>query len=395
MNRKPLRLWPGVVAVVLLLLAKYGLKAAVPGFKGFALGAQASFIGVALVLLWWLLLSRARWYERLGALGLMVAALGGAWALKHESMGPFWLLVYAVPLLCVAFVASAVASRHFADGPRRATMAATIMVVCCGWILVRTEGISGDHVAKFAWRWSPTGEEKLQARGVEAPVAPPPMVTSPAAPSAAPVAAPSVRPLAAASEPPDPVAAAGPEWPGFRGPHRDGVVRGARIATDWSASPPVLVWRRPVGPGWSSFAVRGSVFYTQEQRGEEEVVAAYELSTGKPVWTHRDAARFFESNAGAGPRATPTLSRDRVYTFGATGILNALDAEDGSVVWSRNVASDTGAKRPDLGLLQLAGGGRRCGHRGRRRPARRLRPRHRCSPLARPAGAGATARRIS
>lgn len=105
-----------------------------------------------------------------------------------------------------------------------------------------------------------------------------------------------------------------------------------------------------MGPGWSSFAVDGDLFFTQEQRGDDEVVACHRIDTGEPVWSHRDPARFWESNAGAGPRATPALAHGRVYALGATGILNALDSRTGTRVWSCSPAADTGSKRPEWGF---------------------------------------------
>ncbi|MFL6293594.1 MAG: PQQ-binding-like beta-propeller repeat protein [Thermoanaerobaculia bacterium] len=363
--RKPLRLWPGVALAVLLLLSRFGWKMAVPGFKGFSQGMMGALACIAALLLWWLFLSRAPWSERLGAIGLMVAGLGAAWLLKHESMGPLWLVGYAIPVLFLALVVWAVASRRLADRPRRVAMIATLLVASGAWTLIRTEGMTGDHDAKFAWRWTETPEERLLAQAVDEPAAPAPG-KQPAAARAGvePVAAPVDAPTQAAAEAPEEQLAAQPavepaarpeaspaaDWPAFRGPGRNGIVRGVRIATDWSASPPVELWRRPIGPAWSSFAVRGDLLYTQEQRGDDELVSCYNLTTGAPVWQHRDAARFFESNGGAGPRSTPTLHNGRVYTLGATGILNALDAGDGAVAWSRNVATDTGTEVPVWGF---------------------------------------------
>ena len=351
---KPLRLWPGVVLVVLQWLSRFGVKAVIPGINGFGKAVMSSLACTILLIIWWAFFSRARRIERFGGLALIVAVLGATWALRHDSMWLPWLLAYAIPGLSLAFVIWAVATRNLSNRVRVATMAATVVIACGAWLLVRQNGINGDHNADFGWRWKSSTEERLLAEAKTEPeqVALPP--ATPVATTTAPVASPSPSPSPQASKSPSAAASLtvdnSAEWPGFRGPRRDGIVRGVRIDTDWTGKPPQQLWRRPVGPGWSSFAVRGDRFYTQEQRGENEVVACYNAKTGQPVWSHRDAARFFESNAGAGPRATPTLSNGRVYTFGATGILNALDANNGAVVWTRDVSSDTGVKVPFWGF---------------------------------------------
>lgn len=97
-------------------------------------------------------------------------------------------------------------------------------------------------------------------------------------------------------------------------------------------------------------AVAGHLLYTQEQRGEDEVVACYDVATGAPRRQHRDRTRFYEAMGGAGPRATPTLHGGRVYALGATGLLNVLDADDGAVIWTRNVADDAAVSVPVWGF---------------------------------------------
>jgi outer membrane protein assembly factor BamB len=366
--RRPLRLWPGVVLAILVLVARFVVPSILPDHMAY--GLLGSLGGAVAIVLWWLFFSRAPWSERLGAIPLMAAVLYAARFFLDKSIatGAMGMLypILAIPPLAAAFVVWATATRRLSGGARWATMAATIVVACGFWALIRTGGFSGTFKNDLSFRWSKNAEERLVAQGDEgtpppttAPAPPEPAPSAGATPAAAPsapVSAPREKPMAKSSEKaaasPVATAAAKPEaeWPGFRGPERKGIVTGVQIKTDWSASPPVELWRRPIGPGWSSFAVQGDRIYTQEQRGEEEIVACYHASTGKPAWKHRDAARFWESNAGAGPRATPTLANGRVYTLGGTGIVNTLDAGTGAVVWSRNAATDTGAKTPIWGF---------------------------------------------
>ena len=349
-SQKLLRVWPGVVAVVLQWVFRFGVKEFFPGIQGFGIAVVGSLAFFLVIVVWWAFFSRARWRERLAALALMAVAVFATWFLKHESMWLQWLFAYAVPILSLAFVTWAVATRRLPNRVRHATMAGSILIACGAWLLLRQDGINGDHNATFGWRWSPSAEERLLAQESTNPT-PSTSATAPATTAPTPTnTQPAPTPATTEAAKPAPVVEARVEWPGFRGARRDGVVLGVKIKTDWSATPPVQLWRRPVGPGWSSFAVNGDLIYTQEQRGDNEVVACYRESTGQPVWTHSDKARFFESNAGAGPRGTPTISNGRVYSFGATGILNVLDARNGSVIWTRNVATETNTTIPFWGF---------------------------------------------
>jgi outer membrane protein assembly factor BamB len=341
-----MRLWPAVVLAALALLVRFGLPVVSPESAG--IGVLAGLGGGVAIFIWWIFFSRAPWVERLGGIALIVVAMALTPRILHASivngMMGFLFYVYAVPVVSLALVLWAVVARRRSPGARRVSLVATVALACAAFALLRTDGITADAGSDFHWRWSPTAEERLLAgSGV----------------------VPEVPPVAIPEDTPTP-------WPGFRGPGRDGVVRGARIATDWSATPPVELWRQAVGPGWSSFALRGDVFYTQEQRGDDEFVSCYETATGRAVWRHADRARFWESNAGAGPRGTPTLAGDRVYTFGGTGIVNALGAADGSVVWSRDAAADAGVETPAWGfagsplvfddVVVIAAGGRLVGY---------------------------------
>lgn len=365
--RPPLRTWPAAVILALFVAAVAAKPLLWPDrdLAGpFIVGAAASFLAVV----WWLAFSRARWFDRLLMPIAMIVIVLIARQFVHPSIagGGMGNLPYILGFQSTSFALMlwSLTIARATDRGRYATLIAALIVIgATPLLMIRTDGVKGAGFL-LHWRWTPTAEDRLLATVKDEPT--PDAVLVPTLPATAPApAAPAATPTvvehapaasATAAEPPPtalaPVmaSAAVAEWPGFRGPGRDGVVHHVQIKTDWSQSPPVEMWRRPVGPGWSSFSVRGDVMYTQEQRGDDEIVACYRVSTGEPIWRHRDSIRFYESNGGAGPRGTPTIDGNRVFAMGATGRLNALDANTGKVVWSHDTIGDTKREVPMWGI---------------------------------------------
>jgi outer membrane protein assembly factor BamB len=139
-------------------------------------------------------------------------------------------------------------------------------------------------------------------------------------------------------------------WTNFRGPARDGRYDEAPIRTNWPAEGLPLLWKQPIGGGYASFVIAEGVAFTIEQRRRQEIVAAYDIETGREMWIQGSEAEFREPMGGDGPRATPTWDAGRLYALGAEGDLRCFEAKTGKVNWSRNILKDNDADNLQWGM---------------------------------------------
>lgn len=322
------RLWPALVLVLVywagwLVMNKLKEPLGINPFAQFMFNFWAPMILAAMLLVWVLALSRFKWLDRLWFVSCLTA--GGLIALYLVDRSVvFGLIMTGLPVAMTAVVVWLVVTRGVASWPVRAGVVAASVVAWGYQTLVRIDGIDGDLVATTRWRWEPTREQEYMLQ---------------LTPVAAAAEGASLRGLTELS------VTAG-DWPEFRGAQRDGAVRSVRISRDWNANPPRELWRRRVGPGWSSFVTIGDVAFTQEQRGEEEATVALDIASGQELWSHTDQGRFWEVVAGAGPRSTPTFAAGKLYAQGASGTLDCLDAATGKLIWSRDIKADAGVKVP-------------------------------------------------
>lgn len=204
---------------------------------------------------------------------------------------------------------------------RRRTGIVGVVLLVAAVSTLRIDRISGDIHATLQWRWIPRADEAL--------------------PKASEVAAKEATVDLTATTPYD--------SPQFMGQDRKATITGVELVRDWSKDSPKLLWRQPIGAGWSSYAVVGHFGVTQEQRGEEELVTCYDLNDGQLQWAQSTPVRFYEIAAGIGPRATPVIDEGKVYALGAVGHLYCLDGKTGDVIWQRQIVEETGAAMPVWG----------------------------------------------
>jgi outer membrane protein assembly factor BamB len=137
------------------------------------------------------------------------------------------------------------------------------------------------------------------------------------------------------------VLAAGADWSQFLGPARNGVSPEKGLRTDWPREGPPALWEYAVGEGDSGPVILGDRLIVHHRVGKEDLVECLDPATGKQRWKHAYATDYEDPlGKGNGPRATPILTADRVYTLNAAGLLFCLDAADGKVVWQRDLARD-------------------------------------------------------
>lgn len=326
---RPLRVWPGVLLVVLMIVARF-----VPAYlegglaKYWMFTMMGPMLCCLLLVIWWLAVSRATWKERVfGFLGL-IAVFALTMVLVEPLMrGPGTIYV-TLPMGLTAFVIGAAWFKKRLPLARTST---ALLLAAAGFgfsVLLRNDGMDGEYQLTLHWRWSPKAEEQVLAART--------------------TSSPAPKSNVSANE--TNLSLATPEWAGFRGDDRSGSGPGPMLATNWSEQPPRQLWKVPVGPGWSSFAVAGNRLFTQEQRGPMEAVVCYDAATGREIWNHQYEARLEDPMGGPGPRATPTLANGGLFVTGATGLFLRLNPATGDVVWQKDLKEVASRTAPMWGF---------------------------------------------
>lgn len=324
---------PPRLGIGLVILVVMWLVATIPGMIRpltlihFVSMQGAPILATLALSVWWLASRRVPMKHRLVGWVLAAGLFVGTMMTAHPSLGTI-LFIYGLPVSLTILV-GVMWIRRSNPWPRPGWLALIVMAIFLASAqFVRIGFMDAAFAFSLVPRWTPTAEETFLAK----------LDQDGNGTANADV---SVELPAEASQ---------EDWAEFRGPNRDSSINNVGLATDWETNPPRELWRRPIGPGWSSFCVIGPLAITQEQRGEQEAVVAYSVEDGSIVWAHEYPGRFEASMGGIGPRATPTFRDGRLYVSGASGVVFCLDASSGERVWEYNLVDDLKVRLPEWGF---------------------------------------------
>ena len=137
-----------------------------------------------------------------------------------------------------------------------------------------------------------------------------------------------------------------PDWPQWRGPQRNGLSQETGLLKSWPAGGPKKLWvADALGEGYGTVSIAGDRIYLQGVKSKESVVFALNRADGKQVWSTSLGSRL-DQDRGPGPRGTPTVDGDLLYSLTEDGDLACLRAKDGSTVWRRNLLKEFNGRNP-------------------------------------------------
>jgi len=141
------------------------------------------------------------------------------------------------------------------------------------------------------------------------------------------------------------------DWPQILGPNRTGIADpDEKLASQWPETGPPEVWRRPVGSGYAGIAVVDGVAFVFHRIDNREITEALDAKTGTVIWKTEHPTRFRpQVGGGDGPLCTPTVSQDRLLTFGAQGMLTCLDRRTGNQLWQHRTHQEFDASEGYFG----------------------------------------------
>ena len=143
----------------------------------------------------------------------------------------------------------------------------------------------------------------------------------------------------------------GADWPQFLGPQRNCTSTEKGLLQTWGEKGPAVLWQKDVGEGFSAPVVAGERLILFHRVGDEEVVECLNAATGKPMWKHRASTKYRDAlGKGDGPRSTPLIAGERVYTLSPGGRLLCLKLADGEKVWQRELLKDYNVPRSYFGV---------------------------------------------